>query len=778
MDLVTLAPRASAAERAAVDGVLGLATTRWEGGDRGVPADDRFARGGHAARDRRHLLLPVAPRDPGPGRLDQPARPRVRLPAPDGPAGRSLRRRGVLPDVLDDPAAAGRGPRLRGPRVPPRRRGGRLRRPRGAARAGRPAGAGRRGDLAADARASAGASADRRRSSRSPVSSRRRSRSRPVDAATVVEQLERSIAGRELVPPALPIEPDEERLANVRRSDPAGGHAGPPDPAPRAGVTDPRSLDDYLATGGYRGLRRALEIGPAAVIEEVTASRAPGPRRRRLPDRPQVGRRRGPAGCPHYTVCNADESEPGTFKDRVLMEEDPFAIVEAMTIEGFATGSQHGFLYLRAEYPLSAARMANALAIARARRLPGRRHPGLGLLVRHRDPPRRRRLRLRRGDRALQLDRGPARRAAQQAALPGRGGPVRQADRGQQHRDARRTSRPSWPTAGPRSPRSAPRAAPARSSSACRARSSGRASTRSTSGPRWASSSALAGGVAGGRALKAVLLGGAAGRLRGPGRARPAAHVRGHAGGGSDARIRAWCWSTTRRPTSPDALLRIAAFFRDESCGQCVPCRIGTVRQEELLARLAAGRPTGRVADELALLADLGRGMRDASICGLGQTASARDRVGAPARRTSTRLRPERGRERRDRADLLRAAGPAVAHPGAAAGRLTRPPSRSRSTGRTGPRPAGSTILDACRAEGIDVPTLCFLENLTPVNVCRVCVVEVTGSRVLVPACSRQVEAGMEVQTDSERVRHSRKLVLELLGSSVDLSLAARSSPR
>jgi predicted molibdopterin-dependent oxidoreductase YjgC len=86
--------------------------------------------------------------------------------------------------------------------------------------------------------------------------------------------------------------------------------------------------------------------------------------------------------------------------------------------------------------------------------------------------------------------------------------------------------------------------------------------------------------------------------------------------------------------------------------------------------------------------------------------------------------------------------------------------------------PTGSTILDACRAQGIDTPTLCYLENLTPVNVCRVCVVEVTGSRVLVPACSRKVEAEMEVKTDSERVRLSRKMVLEFLGSSVDLSTA------
>jgi predicted molibdopterin-dependent oxidoreductase YjgC len=84
----------------------------------------------------------------------------------------------------------------------------------------------------------------------------------------------------------------------------------------------------------------------------------------------------------------------------------------------------------------------------------------------------------------------------------------------------------------------------------------------------------------------------------------------------------------------------------------------------------------------------------------------------------------------------------------------------------------GSTILDACRMLGIDTPTLCYGDTLTPVNVCRVCVVELEGARTLVPACSRKAEAGMVVLTDSERVRTSRRLVLELLGSSVDLSLA------
>ena len=86
--------------------------------------------------------------------------------------------------------------------------------------------------------------------------------------------------------------------------------------------------------------------------------------------------------------------------------------------------------------------------------------------------------------------------------------------------------------------------------------------------------------------------------------------------------------------------------------------------------------------------------------------------------------------------------------------------------------PEGATILDAARKVGIDTPTLCFLETLTPVNVCRVCVVELEGSRTLVPACSRKAEAGMVVRTDSERVRLSRRVVLEFLASSVDVSTA------
>ncbi|WP_419839154.1 2Fe-2S iron-sulfur cluster-binding protein [Candidatus Poriferisodalis sp.] len=87
--------------------------------------------------------------------------------------------------------------------------------------------------------------------------------------------------------------------------------------------------------------------------------------------------------------------------------------------------------------------------------------------------------------------------------------------------------------------------------------------------------------------------------------------------------------------------------------------------------------------------------------------------------------------------------------------------------------PEGQTILAACTAAGVETPTICWAPNLTPVNVCRVCVVELEGSRTLVPACSRPVEAGMQISTDSERVRHSRRMVLEFLGSANDLSQAS-----
>ena len=121
----------------------------------------------------------------------------------------------------------------------------------------------------------------------------------------------------------------------------------------RVGPVDPESLDDYRAHGGYDALRRAIELGPEGVIREVMDSGIVGRGGAAFP----MGRKwdavaRQPRR-PHYLICNADESEPGTFKDRVLMEGDPFAVVEAMTIAAYATGCEHGYLYVRGEYPLA-----------------------------------------------------------------------------------------------------------------------------------------------------------------------------------------------------------------------------------------------------------------------------------------------------------------------------------------------------------------------------------------------------------------------------------------
>ena len=239
---------------------------------------------------------------------------------------------------------------------------------------------------------------------------------------------------------------------------------------------------------GYAALARALEIGPEAVIDEVTASKLMGRGGAAFPTGRKWAAVAAQPAQPHYLVCNADESEPGTFKDRVLLEGDPFATVEAMTIAAFATGASQGYLYIRGEYPDAEARVANAI-VRPARRGCSGRHPRLGLRLRHRAATRRRRLHLRRGDGAVRVDRGQARRAAQQAAVPGRGRAVRQADRGQQRRDpgqraAHRARRRRGLRRG-----SGPRARPGRSCSACPATSPGRASTRSSSAPRWATSS-------------------------------------------------------------------------------------------------------------------------------------------------------------------------------------------------------------------------------------------------------------------------------------------------
>ncbi|MFQ5421961.1 MAG: NAD(P)H-dependent oxidoreductase subunit E, partial [Anaerolineae bacterium] len=136
----------------------------------------------------------------------------------------------------------------------------------------------------------------------------------------------------------------------------------------RVGKVDPASLDDYKQQGGYAVLRRTLDMSPEAVIKTVESLGIVGRGGAMFP----LGRKwhftRGAPGTPaeKHIVVNADESEPGTFKDRCLMEEDPFAVVEAMTVAAYAVGAANGWIFVRGEYPRSHARLQHAVHLARA----------------------------------------------------------------------------------------------------------------------------------------------------------------------------------------------------------------------------------------------------------------------------------------------------------------------------------------------------------------------------------------------------------------------------
>ena len=449
----------------------------------------------------------------------------------------------------------------------------------------------------------------------------------PIDAAGLVNRLE-DAAGRTtldlqtaraaLASTSTALTP--ERLATIRASVPQAGMDGLHLLA-RIGHVDPASLDDYRAHGGYAGLQRAIELGPAGVVEEVITSNLLGRGGAAFP----TGRKWAAAAAspakPHYIVCNADEAEPGTFKDRVLMEEDPFLIVEAMTIAGFATGAEFGYLYVRGEYPLAQSRMATAIARSREAGLLGPNVMGAGFAYD---------IEIRRGGGAYICGEG----TALYESIEG--------NRGEPRNKAERST-----TAGLFRKPTAINNVETLANIPMIVLGGGAAyaaiGTERSTGPKLFAVSGhvlrpgvyevrfgvtlrelieLAGGVPDGRAIRAILVGGAAGYFVGPDALDAPLTFEGtRAIGAALGSGAVMVFDETADIVG--TLRRIAQFFRDESCGQCVPCRVGTVRQEEVLARLAAGRPNGSAADELALIRDLGMAMRDASICGLGQTASS-----------------------------------------------------------------------------------------------------------------------------------------------------------
>jgi NADH-quinone oxidoreductase subunit F len=380
-----------------------------------------------------------------------------------------------------------------------------------------------------------------------------------------------------------------------------------------AGV-DPESLDAYRAHGGYTALRRAVELGPAGVLREVSESRLLGRGGAAFPTGAKWEAVSRQPVHPHYLVCNADESEPGTFKDRVLMESDPFALVEAMTIAAYATGCEHGFVYVRAEYPLAHERLEHAFAEARARGLLGADVLGAGFDF----------------DVELRIGAG--------AYVCGEETALFQSIEG--YRGEPRNKPPFPVEVGlfgkPTVVNNVETLFNVLEVVSDTGTAYAQTGTEGSTGTRL---SCVSGHVArpglyelpfgtrlsellalaGSRPPKAVLLGGAAGSFLRPDQLDlPLTFEDARAAGASLGSGVVIVYDESADLV--DAVLRIAEFFRDESCGQCVPCRVGTVRQEEALHRLASGKANG---NELEVLADLAQVMRDASICGLGQTAAS-----------------------------------------------------------------------------------------------------------------------------------------------------------
>ena len=602
MDLHFHGPEASATERSAVDSVLGPPTSAWAGGLRNVEVEGHSsALGGHAARSHRDLLLPALHAVQSrfgwitPGALDYICR---RLTVPPAEAHGvatfyhlfSLEPRPLaVAHVCDDIAC-----RIKGSEP-----------------------------LCAELTQELGLETDGRwrRSpclgccERAPAALVLNAGETPSAIALAPATTDEILAGRISTGPVSP--PD---LEGLRRSVPQSGSPGLR-LLQRIGQIDPESLPAYRDSGGYAALARAIRIGPSEVIREVLASKLVGRGGAAFPTGRKWEAVARASDRPHYVVCNADESEPGTFKDRVLMEGDPFAVLEGLTIAGFAAGSERGYLYVRGEYPLAARRMAAAIDAARAAGWLGQNIQNAGFSFD---------VELRRGAGAYIC----GEETALFNSIEGKRGEPR--------------NKPPYPVQSGlfckptvvNNVETLVNVPPILLQGGAAYAGIG---TAGSSGPKLFCVSghvarpgvyefdfgitlgeliARAGGVPGGRGIRAVLLGGAAGVFVGPDKLDIPLTFEGTRAAGATLGSGV-VLVFDESVDLGDILVRIAGFFRDESCGQCVPCRVGTVRQEELLHRLRSGRTIGDCSQELALLAEIGQVMRDASICGLGQTASS-----------------------------------------------------------------------------------------------------------------------------------------------------------
>lgn len=378
----------------------------------------------------------------------------------------------------------------------------------------------------------------------------------------------------------------------------------------------PTTLSEYQARGGYAALKQALQMTPQAVLVEVKSAGLVGRGGAAFPTGVKWEGAANATGHPKYIVCNADESEPGTFKDRILMEEDPHRIVEGMVIAAHAVGASRGYIYVRGEYPKSYEVMSAAVAEARRAGAIGTNIFGSRLDF----------------DIEMRLGAGAyicGEETALLESIEGKRGFPR--------------IKPPFPTTHGlfgkptvinnvetfcNVPLIVERGA-------AEYRKLG---TEKSPGPKLFCVSGqiqrpglyevpfgvslrhllfeLAGGLKPGRKLQTVLMGGAAGAFAAEKDLDVILSLENLSTAGlplGSGAVMVFDDSADMR----DVLKRLAHFFADESCGKCYPCQLGARRQYEIIERGAAGR----LAGDRERLSDVGATMIDASLCGLGQTA-------------------------------------------------------------------------------------------------------------------------------------------------------------